>query len=79
MPLPAIVETQKLSQDQPLPIRIHSITATGLDTVVEQIEIFGLDANGIPSSIFILDQTLTGDQINSARIGDRGFIYSKSL
>jgi hypothetical protein len=77
-PLPTIIKMETLSTDPRPPIKISSLTATGLDTVLHQIEIFGSDVSGKQSSIIILDQELTGEEINTVKIDDRGFIYTKN-
>ena len=76
-PLPTIVKIETLSADKPLPIKIDSLTATGLATVLHQIEIFGKDdVSEEPASLIILDQTLTGNEINTVTIDYQGFIYT---
>ena len=67
-PLPTIVKIETLSADKPLPIKIDSLTATGLNTVLHQIEIYGSDVSRKQSSIIIFDQELTGEEITPLKL-----------
>jgi hypothetical protein len=45
--------------------------------VLHQIEITGQDiATKKPASLMLLDETLTGDEINTVKIDDQGFVYT---